>query len=282
MAQELEIKLTLNEDAMDAALAWLNGQPQAVPGPVKMLENTYYDTPEAGLNKQKAALRIRQKGNVYIQTVKTQGRFIKGMHQREEWEWPLAGAGLDLELLRGTPLRNSVDLAALTPVFETNFTRRIVMIDDGDAVIECALDSGVVVAGRQERQLNEVEFELKSGNPQGLLVWAARLAEECAVFVNLISKAEQGYYLAGLYSPISGAKQPDVVTEFFRQLGVVWLTGTAVNLDDLDMVELGAIAQNKSAGNLFQRVIDQLRGGSTLEELMTSATLGQVQLALLR
>ena len=281
MAQELEIKLTLNKGEMDAALAWLSAQPEATLGPNKLLVNTYYDTPQADLNRYKAALRVRQKGDVYIQTVKTQGRFINGMHQREEQEWALPTATLNLGLLAATPLGEDVNLALLTPVFETNFNRQIVMIDDGKAVIECALDSGAVIAGQQHRPLYEVEFELKSGNPQRLLVWAERLAQQCPVFVNLTSKAEQGYYLAGLYSPKADGHQVDAVTALFQRLGIAWLTGTGVNLDGLDESELAARAQSKAVTDPFRKLMDQLHEGVGPEALLKQPELGQLQLALL-
>lgn len=281
MAQELEIKLTLNSGVMDAAFAWLSAQPQATAGLSTPLVNIYYDTPEASLSQQKAALRIRQKSGDYIQTVKTRGRFAKGMHQREEWEWPLAGGTLNLELLADTPLGEGVELAQLAPVFETNFNRQIVMIDDGEAIIECALDSGDVIAGQQRRPLNEVEFELKSGDPQRLLVWAARLAQECPVFLNLISKAEQGYYLAGLYSPKVTGAQSDAVIALFQRLGAAWLTGSKVDLDGLDRAELAAVAERKAVTDPFQQLMDQLHQGIAFSALMEQPAFGQLQLALL-
>ena len=285
MAQELEIKLTLTPRAMVTALAWLSAQPQATLGANKLLINTYYDTPKADLNRQKAALRVRQKGDACIQTVKTQGRFVSGMHQREEWEWPLAEATLNLALLAATPLGEGIDLAQLAPVFETNFTRQIVMIEDGEAVIECALDKGAIVTGKKQRPLCEVEFELKSGNPQRLLVWAERLAQQCPVFVNLISKAEQGYYLAGLYTPTAPTKatnsQADAVTALFQRLGIAWLTESAVSLAALDMSELTTVAQNRAVTDQWAHITDQLHNGATLDEVMAQPALGQLQLALL-
>ncbi len=72
MATELEVKLTLSESAQSRAFEWLKGQPGASEGPVKTLVNRYYDTPNAGLNQARAALRVRQAGDRYIQTLKTQ------------------------------------------------------------------------------------------------------------------------------------------------------------------------------------------------------------------
>ncbi|HAC29291.1 MAG TPA: CYTH domain-containing protein, partial [Marinobacter hydrocarbonoclasticus] len=103
MATELEVKLTLSESAQSRAFEWLKGQPGASEGPVKILVNRYYDTPNAGLNQARAALRVRQAGDRYIQTLKTQGEFVNGAHRRQEWEWDLPGPDLDLGLLEQTP-----------------------------------------------------------------------------------------------------------------------------------------------------------------------------------
>jgi inorganic triphosphatase YgiF len=281
MAQELEIKLTLGAGAMDAAQDWLSAQPQASVGSNRLLVNTYYDSPEGCLNRQKAALRVRQIDGDRIQTLKTKGQFVDGMHQREEWEWPLTAANLNLALLADTPLGDEVDLKKLAPVFETNFHRQVIMIDDGEAVIECAVDRGAVIASDRQRPLSEVEFELVSGNPRSLLVWAERLAQECPVFVNLTSKAEQGYYLAGLYAPKIRESQPDVVIELFQRMSTAWLTDSAVNLDGLDVKALATIARSKSVTDLFEHVMSQLTNGSSPDELMTSAAPGRLQLALL-
>ncbi|WP_269079050.1 CYTH domain-containing protein [Marinobacter similis] len=78
MAEELEIKLTLTDEALERALAWLRSQQEASLGPVKTLVNIYYDTRDAALNGQRAALRVRQAGDRYIQTLKTQGDFVGG------------------------------------------------------------------------------------------------------------------------------------------------------------------------------------------------------------
>lgn len=283
MAEELEIKLTLNKSEIDTALAWLVAQSGATLGSSKLLVNTYYDTPRADLNQQKAALRVRRKGDAFIQTVKTRGRFVKGMHQREEWEWPLPTEALNLGLLAATPLVDSVNLEQLAPVFETNFNRQIVMIDDGDAVIECALDIGVIVAGPRQKPLCEVEFELKSGNPRRLLVWAERLGSECPVFVNLISKAEQGYHLAGIHAGKSDANtdgQEDVDL-FLHRVSNAWLEQRSVSLEGLDLESLQAQAEACGLGQTFSELAEYLAKGGSLSQILHKPELGRCQLGLL-
>src|SRR5690606_37449288 len=154
----------------------------------RTLVNRYFDTPGAALNEARAALRVRQAGDRYIQTLETQGEFVGGAHRRQEWEWPLEGPELDLSLLAETPLRARVNLQELQLVFETNFRRQVVMLELGSCVIEVAIDAGEVLAGGRVMPLHEVEFELKAGEPGALLSWARALAAYVPVFLNLVSK----------------------------------------------------------------------------------------------
>lgn len=289
MAEELEIKLSLEPECLKTVLHWLQAQPGAVKGGKKSLVNCYYDTPDAALNRQHAALRVRQAGEQYVQTLKTRGEFVNGAHRREEWEWPVAGPSLSLGLLADTPLGDRINLARLAPVFETNFTRQVVMLDDGEAVIECALDDGVIVVGENQKPLHEVEFELKSGNPSRLLVWAEKLAQHCPVFLNLISKAEQGYHLAGIHiaEPVvtenagASADGLDDIDRLLQRLSNAWLVQSAVSLEGIDLLLLGAHAEACGLGLPFSEVVEYLVKGEALSHILGKPELGQCQLGLL-
>lgn len=285
MAEELEIKLSLTPDNLLKALSWLQAQPEAESGSKKSLVNCYYDTPSADLNSQKAALRVRQAGSQYIQTLKTRGEFVNGAHRREEWEWPVSGPNLSLGLLADTSLGDRVNLARLAPVFETNFTRQVVMLNDGDAVIECALDEGIIVGGGQEAPLHEVEFELVSGDSNRLLVWAERLAQQCPVFLNLISKAEQGYYLAGIHMGGSAdteeAGERDDLDRFLQLLSEAWLEQKNVPLEGLNIQVLSEKAEACGLKQSFATVVESLTNGQPLQGLLAKPELGQCQLGLL-
>ncbi|MDN6319332.1 MAG: CYTH domain-containing protein [Marinobacter sp.] len=285
MAEELEIKLSLEPNGLISVLNWLQAQPSATNGDKKSLVNRYYDTPTAELNHQRAALRVRQAGNQYIQTLKTQGEFVNGAHRRQEWEWPLTGPSLSLGLLADTPLGDGINLAQLTPVFETNFTRQIIMLDDGEAVIECALDEGVIVSGEQEMPLHEVELELKTGDPSRLLVWAERLARQCPVFLNLISKAEQGYYLAGIHELVGQADNTadgyDDLDQLLQRLSRAWLEGEAVELKGIDIQLLSAQAKTSGLEQMFSVLVERLTQGESPSQLLGEPELGQCQLGLL-
>src|SRR5690554_2144020 len=285
MAEELEIKLSLKSGDLLKALNWLLAQPEAQAGSKKSLVNCYYDTPDAELNHQQAALRVRKAGSHYVQTLKTRGEFVYGAHRREEWEWPVDGPQLSIGLLADTPLGDRVNLARLAPAFETNFTRQVVMLDDGEALIECAVDEGIIAAGGKEKPLHEVEFELLSGDPSRLLFWAEKLSRQCPVFLNLISKAEQGYYLAGIHVAADGegaqVDKHDDLDRLLQRLGSAWLVQERVSLEGVDVQALVVQAEVSGLGQSFATVVEALAKGQPLEDLLAKPELGQCQLGLL-
>lgn len=282
MAQELEIKLSVAQPDLDRAVDWLLGQPNTYESGTLQLGNTYYDTPDGDLNRQKIALRIRKLGDRHIQTLKTRGEFVDGAHRRQEWEWPLIGTTLNMGLIADTPVGQSVNLAELQPVFETNFQRRVVMIEQGESLVEVAIDSGEIVAGGQSRPLSEVEFELKAGDASLLLAWARRLADEVPVFLNLVSKAEQGYYLAGLYQPVPKAERDAElsVNEFLSLLSVSWLIGQPAPVKEDDFRAIARMACERGAEEFCQCVFRMLAEGRSIGDMTTSKELGQLQLAI--
>jgi inorganic triphosphatase YgiF len=303
MAIELEIKLTLHPQQIPQAVAWLLAQPQASEGGRKRLVNTYYDTPGNELNGQRTALRLRQAGSRTIQTLKTQGEFVNGAHKRNEWEWEVPGPNLQLSLLADTPLADNVNLARLAPVFETNFERQVIMLADDNAVIEVVVDTGEIIAGGQSRGLCEIEFELKSGNPSSLLIWAQKLAQQCPVFLNLVSKAEQGYFLAN--APMARAravenagenagesagenaeKSADEATaalnKLLQGLSQSWLKQQSVNMKGLNLGALAHLAAGCAASQSWSGLVETLQGGTKVSDLLQQPSLGQMQLAMLR
>lgn len=281
MAEELEIKLTVAKTDLQRVQHWLSNEVSAEFAGDKALINRYFDTPAAELNRNKAALRVRQAGDRYIQTLKTRGDFVHGAHRRQEWEWPLPGPELDLDLLADTPLAGQLELATLDVVFETNFRRRIWLITRNGSEVEVALDSGVIASGGRSEPLNEVEFELKSGDARVLMSLARELADQIPVFLNLVSKAEQGYFLAGLYQPrVDFRGRPLSVTDFLYLLSVTWLLESAWPSVDLDLSEVEGVARSLGVEADFEQVTAALVQGMTIRELAAGGRLGRVQLPL--
>ncbi|WP_336368419.1 CYTH domain-containing protein [Marinobacter sp. C2H3] len=290
MPQEIEIKLTVGADHLAEVERWL--APRLSGGAAKPagecpLLNRYFDTPDGQLNRARAALRVRQSGDRWIQTLKTQGEYRNGAHRREEWEWPVSGPALDLSVLAGLPLADAVDLGQLDVVFETNFRRRIWNLTESVAEVEMALDSGLVLAGGRESPLNEVEFELKSGDPDVLHHLAGELAGSVPVLLNLVSKAEQGYHLAGIGAVARPERQRSgealSVARWLDYLSQCWLLGALVALPTDRLAALSSAADRAGVSDVWSELAPLLAAGLSVPALLDAfPRLGQVQLALAR
>lgn len=196
MSCEVELKLALDAGDHETLLQapCLVGQPMVT----LHLANTYFDTPDALLNRHRVALRIREKSGVYIQTLKTKGESVNGLSRRGEWEWQVDGLSLDGTLLASVwpEALGKIDVAMLIPVFSTDFERKVIDIQWQSAQIELALDRGSVIAGARTQPISELELELKSGDEAALLSLAEELGKVVVLRPENASKAERGYRLA--------------------------------------------------------------------------------------
>ncbi len=202
MATETELKLQLNAADLDAFRVHPLLQAGAAAGSNTLL-NTYYDSADLALAGARVALRLRRQGERIIQTLKTKGQSINGLHQRGEWEWELPQAVLDTERLSGDIWPAGLAPAAelqLVPVFTTDFERETWLIQYQGAEIEVALDQGQIrcdcrQGGRLQDEILEVELELKSGEAPALLALADELGSRLELRPFDLSKAQRGYQL---------------------------------------------------------------------------------------
>ena len=169
--------------------------------PSQLLRNTYYDTADHRLRERGIAVRLRQAGSKWLQTVKTEGRVIAGLHERPEWEQETTENTLDFSRLPDAALKSllekTLDGAALQPVFTTDFTRlnRVLQLSDG-AQCTFSLDRGKIIAGGDEAAISELELEIIIGDPAALFDFARSLLEHVPVKLARDSKAARGFALA--------------------------------------------------------------------------------------
>jgi len=221
MQKETEIKLRVSRETLAALREHPLLKKRNKSGWERLeLFNQYFDTPERELAHAKVALRLRRDGDAIIQTLKTRGQSVAGLSERNEYNWDLPKAKLDLKKLDGECWPEQLadlDKKTIKPVFTTDFVREKAEIAWGrgktKVVIEAALDLGKVIVGKQEEEICELELELREGEPAALLELAAELAEKLALMPCDISKAERGYRLSDASSYTVKLPTPEIPAE---------------------------------------------------------------------
>ena len=199
MAEEIEIKLTLAP--ADQRRFMLHPLLRtATKRSDQILDNTYYDTPDMALRRQKVALRIRRQGRQRLQTVKLSAKSVGGLSIRPEWEVPYRGR-FDFSCIEVEPVRVWLQrpeiMNTIAPLFQTRFRRitwHLPLPAGGEVLV--ALDRGEVIAGGKTALISEVELELSgSRDVAALQAIAATLAQRVPMTPSSVSKAQRAYAL---------------------------------------------------------------------------------------
>lgn len=198
---EVELKLIALHDPLQAfaeqVLPLLDGQVEVSK---KTLKNQYFDTPEQFLRQHKMGLRVRSVNDVHEQTLKMKGTTVGGLHQRPEFNLPLATANIDIRLFDSEIWPEQFDVNgiqnSLLPLFTTHFQRTTYRIKDTQGNdFEVVFDVGEVSTDKAQHPINEIELELIDGQPKALFALASIIAQHCDVRVNNLTKAAYGYAL---------------------------------------------------------------------------------------
>ena len=183
--------------------------------PGRRLQNTYYDTTDYRLRERGIAVRLRQIGGKWLQTIKTEGRVIAGLHERPEWESETTAHTLDFSQLQDAELKSLLEKtlagATLQPVFSTDFNRlsRVLQLSDGTQC-EFSVDRGKIIAGDKEAAIAELELELIAGHAIALFDFVRSLLQHVPLKLAQESKAARGFALAlgTVTKPIKAAQAP--------------------------------------------------------------------------
>lgn len=177
------------------------------------IQSCYYDTPAGELTRARIALRVRRKGEDWLQTVKGDG---VDHFQRFEWEQPIAGPAPERTALPPSDTAPGAVVhqcfERLEPLFETDCDRRstLVSADDG-LVIEIAQDIGAVRCGQRSEPIREIELECVRGSRLAFFSWAHAWAQRHEACLLMPTKGERGLRLAGLLplapAPVRAARR---------------------------------------------------------------------------
>lgn len=155
----------------------------------------YLDTQQRDLARQGAALRLRLEGDTWVQTLKMRGTDALS---HVEYNHIRPAATLDLSLYEHTAasaLFHGLN-GALVLRYQTQVQRTTALITTPNAVIELALDLGVIEAKAHELPISEIEFELKSGDMADVFNIASTWLNQFGLLIELRTKSERG---AALY-----------------------------------------------------------------------------------
>ncbi len=199
MTIEIEVKFIATRDAAEKLPAQLENWPNKHAEPLR-LTNIYFETADSQLRRWDMGLRIRGFGDSYEMTLKTAGQTLGGLHQRPEYNVALDAPELAIDRFPAEVWPEGCDVAALqqrlNPLFSTHFVREKWVVTYLKSEIEVAFDSGEVRAGDSGEPLSEIELELKTGERDDLLAFAAELSNMGGLRLGSLSKAARGYALA--------------------------------------------------------------------------------------
>ena len=211
---EREFKFVADRDTLRTALAIpLPGE--MTRGPVSQpLKSTYFDTDTLDLMRCGVSLRVRQSGGKCILGVKKDAHVHGGNFERDEDEAPLTSSKVDLNVLDrrvSSELRGIVGKKGLAPRFGSDIRRTLKRLRFHGADIEVAFDEGFLFAGKRRQPIDEVELELKAGDPARLFEFGLALVDALSLTPSVLSKAERAAEL------LSG-KPPEPVRSTFPAL----------------------------------------------------------------
>ena len=195
MSAEIEVKLIIEAEALQKLLASPLITEKIVPGSeaVQHLATSYYDTAAYSLMKNGIAYRVRQNGDKFEATIKTEKEAHGAFSSRNEY---------------------NIDLPDATPVLQgfeaVGFNRDLAKITGGEplqklftvsvAKLELAVDCGQITSpfSTEVCPINETELEIKSGIKEDLLAYVDEIAKLVPISGEERSKYERGMKLCGV------------------------------------------------------------------------------------
>ena len=159
------------------------------------METTYYDTFDGKLNNRHWTLRRRYENGKSICTLKTPDPD----GGRSEWEVEAKGIITAIPMLcrMGAPMElMALTVSGLQEVCGAKFTRLALQLEVPGAKVELALDKGKLFGAGREKDLQEVEVELKEGADDAAIAFARELEEKYHLIPEKRSKYNRALGLA--------------------------------------------------------------------------------------
>ncbi|MDO9234902.1 MAG: CYTH domain-containing protein [Aquabacterium sp.] len=183
-----------------------------------VLRAAYFDTPDRLLGGARMALRVRQEGALWVQTLKAAGsNTMIRVEDNQPATPPESGQPILVDLSRHAggpaqdalmrvlnwspkhdPLGTQTDLIEL---YRTDITRTRVQVTIGEGtpyqgVVELALDLGHIHAGQLQTDVCELEIESISGSPMAVIMAGRDWVARHGLWLDTQTKAHRGDRLA--------------------------------------------------------------------------------------
>lgn len=191
MGREFELKYAANREKLAVLKARYPNLTQI------RMHTTYYDTPDGVMGNLHWTLRRRMENDRSVCTLKTPAEGFG----RNEWEVVCDDISAAVELLMAEGAPKQLLMFAYNGGFVEScgakFTRLAGTLKVEGALLELALDEGVLLGGGKELPLCEVEVELKEGSEAAAVAFARALAAEFKLKPEPRSKVARARTLAG-------------------------------------------------------------------------------------
>jgi inorganic triphosphatase YgiF len=190
---EVELKFEMSDEALTKLI-----EHPAFDQPARTtsLRSIYFDTPDRDLRNACLGLRVRESDDGLVQNLKWEKHSAPFI--RHEWETKVRSDHPDPAALADTPADDVLDGDGelLEPIFTTTVERTSRVWRRDDDMVEVSFDRGEITSGVSSEPIQELELELKSGDPQALFELASILSDQVKLPLMFQSKAERGYHLA--------------------------------------------------------------------------------------
>ena len=189
MGIEFELKYRATPEILKQVAQNVRGEVQRY-----AMHTTYYDTADGLLTRQHCTLRRRMENEASVCTLKM----------------PTGGAGRAEYSVECPDIQEAIPelcklsrfseqealLSGLQEVCGARFDRTYITVEIPGAVVELALDTGILTGGGREAPLCELEVELKSGSQAAVVVYGKALALRYGLQPETKSKFRRAYLLA--------------------------------------------------------------------------------------
>ena len=199
METEIEIKFLFSSQFESKLYNKINAQ-GFISSKRQLLHNVYFDTANRLLREMDMGLRVRSCDGRSVQTIKTEGRVVGGLHQRPEYNEPIKGLRPELSRFNSKIWPDDCDLKTLEtdliPIFSTDFERQTWLVEmSDDTLIEVAYDKGFIETNQGKLDICEIELELIKGDEEQLFIFGEQISTLPSVRLGNISKSQHGYML---------------------------------------------------------------------------------------